>query len=290
MTTMAQGARVRQSVTLHGRDIAYHEYPGTGDPYVLLHGVGSSADGWEEAASVLHARGAHVISVDLPGHGDSSKGPGDYSLGSLASAVRDLLAELELDQVVLVGHSLGGGVALQFIYQFPQWVSGLVLVSSGGLGPETSMALRLAAMPGSGLVLKATVNRRTVAAIGAVRRGVKRLGGPDRGMSDKAFEKLERLSVPEDRNTFLATLRSVVDFSGQRVSALEKLQVSATVPVLIVWGEMDTTIPVAHGEAAHALLPDSELVVFPDVGHEPHRGDAQRFADVLDGWRFRHGL
>lgn len=290
MATVTASSRQRSRVTLHGRELAYYHFEGEGRPLVLLHGVGSSADGWQAAATALAERGAHVISVDLPGHGDSSKQPGDYSLGSLASAVRDLLDLLEIPQAILVGHSLGGGVALQFRYQFPTHVAGLVLVSSGGLGPDANMILRLASLPGAGVVMKVGLNQRTLKVVDSFRRGVRRWGGPSDFIPDHALARLDRLAGPEGRNSFLATLRSVVDFSGQRVSAIEKLAVSQSIPVLIVWGERDAIIPVAHGRAAHELLPGSELVVFDGVGHEPHRGDPERFAAVLDDWCVRHEL
>lgn len=290
MATVTASGKQRSRVTLHGRELAYYHYEGVGLPLVLLHGVGSSADGWDAAAAALARRGSHVISVDLPGHGDSSKQPGDYSLGSLASAVRDLLESLEIPRAVLVGHSLGGGVALQFLYQFPAHVAGLVLVSSGGLGPDANMILRLASLPGAGVVMKVGLNQRTLKVVDSFRRGVRKWGGPADFIPDHALERLDRLAGPEGRNSFLATLRAVVDFSGQRVSAIEKLQVSQSVPVLIVWGERDAIIPVAHGRAAHELLPGSELVVFDDVGHEPHRGDPERFVSVLDDWCVRHDL
>ncbi len=99
----------RQRVPLHGREVAFRELPGTGTPLLLVHGIGSSADTWGDIPERLSALGHHVVAVDLCGHGESSKGPGDYSLGSLASTLRDLLDDRGLDRVHLVGHSLGGG-------------------------------------------------------------------------------------------------------------------------------------------------------------------------------------
>jgi pimeloyl-ACP methyl ester carboxylesterase len=275
---------------MHGRELAYVAYPGTGVPIVLLHGVGSSASGWDEAAKVMSMRGFHVIAVDMPGHGQSTKGPGDYSLGSLASSVRDLLDHLGIEQAVIVGHSLGGGVALQFHYQYPSHVAGLVLVSSGGLGRETNLILRLFAMPGSGVVLGAGLNQRTLSALSTVRSTVRRLGRQPNFLPDQVMDRIGRLGDPVERHSFLATLRSVVDHTGQRVSALEKLHLSNSVPVLIVWGRRDSIIPVSHGERAHELLESSTLVVFDDAGHEPHRKDPARFADALTGWLRQEGL
>ncbi|MCB9413102.1 MAG: alpha/beta fold hydrolase [Actinobacteria bacterium] len=274
----------REIAVLHGKELAYVYYPGVGTPLVMLHGVGSSATGWDEPARLLSERGVPVLSIDLPGHGESAKGPGDYSLGSLASAVRDLLDHLGIDRATIVGHSLGGGVALQFLYQYPQYVAGLVLVSSGGLGRDANLILRLFSVPGAGVVLGLGLNQRTMSLLETFRGQVRRWGRIPEFFPDRVMDKIDRLSDPEDRHTFLATLRSVVDHSGQRVSALEKLHLSNSVPVLIIWGRKDSIIPLSHGERAHEMLESSTLVVFDDAGHEPHRKDPDRFAAVLADW------
>lgn len=289
-TNHASAPSYHRTTVIHGREISYWEFPGQGVPYVMLHGVGSSAKAWQEVAERLHADGAHVIAIDLPGHGSSYAGPGDYSLGALASTVRDLLDVLDIEHIVLVGHSLGGGVSMQFMYQFPGIVSGLVLVSSGGLGTEANMLLRLATIPGAGIVMKVALNQRTIAWVAAAKRGVKKVGVKSEVISDVRLQGLQQISTEAGRRTFLATLRSVVDHTGQRVSALEKLSVSVGTPVLIVWGAKDAIIPLAHGEAAHAMLADSTLVVFEDMGHEVHRRDAYRFADTVRRWRDEHDL
>jgi pimeloyl-ACP methyl ester carboxylesterase len=280
----------REVVTIHGRELAYIAYPGFGTPLVMLHGVGSSAAGWDVPARTLSERGIPVISIDMPGHGASAKGPGDYSLGSMASSVRDLLDHLGIDSAVIVGHSLGGGVALQFHYQYPRYVAGLILVASGGLGRDTNLILRLFAMPGSGVVLGAGLNQQTMAMLESVRSKVRRWGRRPNFFPDQVMDRIDRLSDPVERHSFLATLRSVVDHTGQRVSALEKLHLSNSVPVLIVWGRRDSILPLAHGERAHEMLEASTLVVFDDAGHEPHRKDPARFAETLDSWLNDSGL
>ncbi len=282
-TVAATGPR-RRRATIHGAGLAYEDYPGVGVPLVLLHGVGSSARNWHDAAAALAAAGRSVVSIDLPGHGDSDGSGGDFSLGALASAVRDLLDHLGLDRVVLVGHSLGGGVALQFQYQYPTRIGGLVLVSSGGLGRETNMVLRLAALPGSGMAIRLVLNERTMSAAHGLRGRARRVLRNPEFIADQVMDRIERLASERSRSSFLATLRSVVDHRGQRVSALEKLHLTKSVPVLIVWGRKDAIIPVEHGENAHELLPQSRLVIFDDSGHEPHRRDPQRFADVVREW------
>ena len=114
--------------------------------------MAGTAENWQSVIEPLALRNS-VIAPDFPGHGLSAPGGGDYSLGSLASGLRDLMLTLGHERATLVGHSLGGGVALQFTYQFPEMVERLVLVSSGGLGPDVSPVLRAAALPGADLFI-----------------------------------------------------------------------------------------------------------------------------------------
>ena len=137
-----------QTLTLYGHSITYVQR-GTGPVLLLIHGMAGSLETWRSVVGPL-ARNATVVAVDLPGHGASSATGGDYSLGSLAAGLRDLLTALGHDQATLVGHSLGGGIAMQFSYQFPEMTERLVLVSSGGLGLEVNRALRAASLPGAG--------------------------------------------------------------------------------------------------------------------------------------------
>jgi pimeloyl-ACP methyl ester carboxylesterase len=274
---------------LHGQVLAYEDIPGPGPLAVLVHGVGSSRATWDPVLPLLAKRGVHVLAVDLPGHGGSAKGRGDYSLGALASTIRDLLDHLGYDRAVLVGHSLGGGVAMQFAYQFPERCEGLVLVASGGLGPETNALLRAASLPGAELVIPWLSHPKTVTAIGHVGRT---LGWAHIGpglLSADSMTILAGLHDPQARAAFLATLRGVVDISGQRVSATSRLP-DARMPILLVWGDRDPVIPMKHGHAAVDLLTDGRLVVFPGAGHEPHRHDPARFTEVLVEHLDRVGL
>ena len=133
-------------VELHGHRVIYR-VAGSGPPVVLIHGMVNSSRHWEAVALRL-AESFTVIAPDLIGHGDSATPRGDYSLGAHAASIRDLLAVIGVDRATIVGHSLGGGVAMQFFYQFPQRTERMVLVSSGGLGREVSPMLRGAALPG----------------------------------------------------------------------------------------------------------------------------------------------
>jgi pimeloyl-ACP methyl ester carboxylesterase len=229
----------------------------------------------------LEAGDEHIIAVDLPGHGRSDKRRGDYSLGALASTLRDLLDHLDVSSATLVGHSLGGGIAMQFAYQFPQRTDRLVLVASGGLGEETFPLLRAATLPGSELVIRGLTHERTLGALDRLAGGLQTLRIRNDFVSDDTRTILRGLNESQARSAFLSTLRSVVDVSGQRVSAVDKLSAAAALPTLLIWGDRDPIIPVEHGQRAVELLPEGRLVVFLGAGHEPHRYDPVRFADLV---------
>ena len=210
-----------------------------------------------------------VIAPDLLGHGGSAKPTGDYSLGARASLVRDILQELGHDRASFVGHSLGGGMAMQIAYQFPEHCERLILVNSGGLGREVSLLLRAATLPGAEYVLPILTNGRLLDAgrlVGRAMGAVGLLPGTDLRESARGHATLADRGT---REAFLRTLRSVVEPGGQRVDATDRLYLAERAPVLFVWGEHDTLIPVSHGHSAHARVPTSRLEVFADSGHFP---------------------
>ena len=246
---------------------------------LLIHGMAGTCANWESVIEPL-ALDHTVIAPDFPGHGASAPGGGDYSLGGLASGLRDLMLALGHERATLVGHSLGGGVAMQFTYQFPEMVERLALVSSGGLGPDVSPILRAAALPGADLFISATAGSgsRSARVIG---RGLGAVGlRPNADLAEVA-RGYATLADPERRKAFLATLRSVVGIEGQRVAALDRLYLAEALPLLIVWGENDPIIPVDHGREAHAQLPGSRLEIFEDTGHVPMLERPGRFIAAL---------
>jgi len=268
----------REETRLHGRRISYLT-GGEGPVLLLVHGIASDSEAWRASLPLLACR-ARAIAPDLPGHGASGKAPGDYSLGSLASALRDLLVKLGHERATLVGHSLGGGVAMQFAYMFPERTERLVLVSSGGLGRSVNPLLRAATLPGSELMIAATMG--PITALGrAGRATVRRLGlrvTPDLGEFGRGFATL---ADREGRSAFLDTLRAVVNFSGQRIDASDRLYLAAAMPTLLLWGERDRIIPAAHGRRAGQRMPGSRLVTFGDSGHFPQIDDPHRFAATV---------
>ncbi len=267
-------------VDLHGHRAVYRVAGGSGPVVVLIHGMVNSSRHWEGVA--MRLAGSHrVIAPDLIGHGDSATPRGDYSLGAHAASIRDLLAVLGVERATIVGHSLGGGVAMQFFYQFPQRTERLVLVSSGGLGPEVSPLLRGAAMPGSALLLRLATQPRLVGALADAGTRL-RARGNDNGVYLQAVARaLRPLQEPGARRAFLETLRAVIDRHGQRVSARDRLHLLSEMPTLIVWGERDRTIPLAHGLDAAAAIPGARFETLPRAAHFPNLEDPGGLARVL---------
>jgi pimeloyl-ACP methyl ester carboxylesterase len=266
-------------VTLHGHTVSYR-IAGEGPLVGLIHGITETQEVWREVIPRLAERYT-VIAADLLGHGQSAKPRGDYSLGAYASGLRDLMGALGFERGTVVGRSLGGGIALQFAYQFPEYTERLALVSSGGLGREVHPLLRAASMPGSELVLPWIVPRWAVRAGEAVGRAFERVGlgaGPDLAEMGRGYASLVDAGA---REAFIHTLRAVVDPGGQGVSALDRLYLAEHLPTLIVWGTEDGIIPVEHGRIAHDLMPGSRLVELEGAGHWPQLDMPERFTDAL---------
>jgi pimeloyl-ACP methyl ester carboxylesterase len=268
----------RAEISVHGHRFIYRR-AGSGPILVLLHGIAGSSATWEDVIPWLSERHT-VIAPDLLGHGESSKPRGDYSLGAYANAVRDLLGALGETSGTIVGHSLGGGVAMQFAYQFPERCERLVLMSSGGLGRELHPVLRAAARPGTEVLLPwlCMAGRRSV---GSLAHALGRLGLRASADLEEVWRSFVSLEQPDARQAFLHTVRGIIDLGGQRVSATDRLYLARELPTLIVWGERDPLIPVRHAHEAHANIPGSRLEIFPGAGHFPYREDPRRFAALL---------
>jgi pimeloyl-ACP methyl ester carboxylesterase len=268
-----------RQLELHGHRVIYRT-AGSGPPVVLIHGMVNSSRHWESVALRL-ADDYTVIAPDLIGHGDSATPRGDYSLGAHAAAIRDLLAAIGVDRATIVGHSLGGGVAMQFFWQFPERTERLALVSSGGLGHHVSPLLRSAALPGATPLLWLASHRRVVSAIWDLGERLRRRGAGTGAYVQAVARALRPLEDRGARQAFLQTLRSVIDVRGQRVSARDRLHLLDGFPTLIVWGERDNTIPLSHGLEAHEAVPDSRFATLPRAAHFPHLEDPEGLAAVL---------
>jgi pimeloyl-ACP methyl ester carboxylesterase len=269
-----------RTVRIHGHDVSYR-MAGKGPTILLVHGIAGSSTTWK---AVMPALAEHytVIAPDLLGHGQSAKPRGDYSLGAYASGIRDLLTVLEKERVTLVGHSLGGGVAMQFAYQFPERAERLVLVASGGLGKEVSPLLKAVTLPGAEYVLPLLLHPRI--------REVAEWPGAVAGRvgwrpSDSLAEVWRSYTTLTDRHgqmAFVHTVRSVIDVAGQRVSAHDRLYLAEAVPTLIVWGDCDRIIPVAHAYRAAEAIPGARLEIIEGAGHFLPWRNADRFLAILE--------
>ncbi len=272
-----------ESAELHGKRLTYRR-AGSGPVLLLVHGITNSSASWTPVMRPLADAGFTVLAPDLPGHGGSERHRGDHSLGAHASILRDLLQVLDLPRVTVVGHSLGGGVAMVFSYQFPERVERLALIDSGGLGREVSLMIRAATLPGAEHVIRAAITPWAVRVVGAAGGLLGRVGVKPGADLEEIAGGVASLGDAERRAAFVRTARSIASPGGQRVSAADRLYLAAEVPVLLVWGSEDPVIPLAHGVAAHAALPSSRLEVFDGAGHFPMLDDPARFVEVVSSW------
>src|SRR4051794_21932803 len=266
-------------LTLHGHRVTYRT-AGRGPALLLLHGIANSSQTWEHVAPLLSERFT-LIAPDLLGHGESATPRGDYSLGAHASGVRDVLTALGHARVTVVGHSLGGGIAMQFAYQFPERCERLVLVSSGGLGQDVNPILRAATLPGSEIVLPLLAHARVLETASLIPRAFAKLGFRARPDMTEIARGYQSLSNAEARSAFIHTVRAVIDPTGQRVDASDRLYLASKMPTLIIWGERDRIIPHEHAYHAHEGMPGSRLELFEESGHFPQLDRPIEFARIL---------
>jgi pimeloyl-ACP methyl ester carboxylesterase len=266
-------------VTINGSQIGYRR-AGDGPAVVLIHGLASSSASWRVVAPRLAADHT-VLAIDLLGHGESAKPRGDYSLGAQASMIRDVMVTLGLERATFVGHSFGGGIAMQLAYQFPERCERLVLVASGGLGKEVTPLLRAVALPGAEFVMPLVLHEGPHGALAALGRRFRRFGLTFDDAKAEIWDNYTSLTSPAGRLAFISTVREVIDLAGQRVSANDKLYLAAAIPTLIVWGSRDGVIPVAHGRAAHEAIAGSRLEILEGAGHFLPSQEGERLAALI---------
>ena len=268
--------------TIHGYRRAYR-IAGSGPVVLLIHGIGDNSATWASVHSQLAERFT-VIAPDLLGHGSSDKPRADYSVAGYANRIRDLLSVLGIDRVTVIGHSLGGGVAMQFVYQFPQLVDRLVLVGTGGITKDVNFLLRFASLPVGGEALAVLRLPMVLPALQFAGRAAGVLLGSSRLGRDlpEMLRVLAALPEPDALLAFTRTLRAVVDWHGQMISMLNRCYLTETVPVQIIWGKDDAVVPVGHARLAHQAMPGSRLEIFEDSGHFPFHDAPERFVEVID--------
>jgi pimeloyl-ACP methyl ester carboxylesterase len=265
--------------TIHGHRRAFR-MTGSGPALLLLHGIGDSSESWAHLMEDL-ARDHTVIAPDLLGHGDSAKPRADYSVAAYANGMRDLLEVLGVDRVTVVGHSLGGGVAAQFAYQYPERCERLVLVATGGVARDVTVLLRVASLPLAEVFLL-PLRFLPRGLTGPLLLEGLRLLGNDVARDREEFTKVvARLHDDEARVAFSRTLRSVVDWRGQVVTLRDRCYLAEAIPTLVVWGAHDGVIPASHATLLEAAMPAARVEVFENAGHAPHHSDPARFVALL---------
>ncbi len=268
--------------TIHGYKRAFR-IAGSGPAILLIHGIGDNSTTWRGIQAKLAQRFT-VIAPDLLGHGKSDKPRADYSVAAYANGMRDLLSVLDIEQVTIIGHSLGGGVAMQFAYQFPQLVERLILVSSGGVTKDVNVVFRLASLPMGSEAMALLRLPLVLPAVQVAGQIVgKAIGTTGLGNDlSNVLRILDDLPEPTASAAFSRTLRAVVDWRGQIVTMLDRCYLTQAIPVQIIWGTKDVVVPVAHARMAHAAMPGSQLEIFEGAGHFPFHEDPARFIEVVE--------
>ena len=268
-----------QFVTIHGHRRAFLKR-GSGPTLLLLHGLGCDHTTWLPVIDQLAQRFT-VIAPDLLGHGRSAKPRADYSVGGYANGMRDLLTVLGIDQVTVVGHSFGGGVAMQFAYQFPERTERLVLTASGGLGPEVTPVIRAITTPGFHQLMT-VLTVPLVRHVGVV--GLRRLASlPFESTRDldEVATIYDSFADAERRAAIRHVVRAVVDWHGQIVTMADRAYLTQAMPMCVIWGRDDVVIPAQHARNAATLAPTARVEVIPHCGHFPHKDHPDRFARIL---------
>ncbi|MFI0959809.1 alpha/beta fold hydrolase [Streptomyces sp. NPDC021080] len=280
LRSVGDGELRLQHRVVHGYRRAYR-MAGEGPALVLIHGIGDSSATWADLIPDL-ARTHTVIAPDLLGHGASDKPRADYSVAAYANGVRDLLATLDIESATLVGHSLGGGVAMQFAYQFPERTDRLILVSAGGVGGEVNPVLRAVSLPGAHLLLSLLRLPGMRVHVGLFLRLMRLL---DTDLAQDAPELVNLVDALPDatsRSAFIRTLRAVVDWRGQAVTMLDRCYLTEGMPTMLLWGDRDSVVPVRHAYGAHEAMPGSRLEIFEGAGHFPFHSDPARFLALVE--------
>ena len=276
---MLKGPEV-QYLTIHGHKRAFVK-AGSGPALLLLHGLGCDHTTWLSVIATLSRRYT-VIAPDLLGHGRSDKPRADYSVGGYANGMRDLLTVLGIDKVTVVGHSFGGGVAMQFAYQFPERTERLVLVAPGGIGREVTAIIRAITLPGFQAAMGLATKPGLLQAGKLALRGLSRTGVPHVRDLDEVADIVQHLSDPKARAAITHVVRAVVDWRGQVVTMADRAYLTHAMPMCVVWGSDDSVIPVSHARLVREIAPDAMVEVIPNAGHFPHKDHPQRFVKILN--------
>ncbi len=275
-----------QYVVLHGYRRAYRMM-GSGPVLLLLHGLGCDSTTWKTVMPEL-AKRYTVIAPDLLGHGASDKPNADYSLGGYANGMRDLLTVLGIDKVTVVGHSLGGGIAMQFAYQYPERSERVVLVSTGGLGPEVTPMIRMLTVPGAGGFIAAATSRPLRPIVSRSMRELSRLHTPHTRDLDEVARIYESLADSATRMAVRRVTSNVLNWHGQYITMTDRAYLARLMPLMVVWGKDDVVIPSSHAQVAMAYATSAEVHILDDSGHFPHKDHPEEFCRLLTNFIDNH--
>jgi pimeloyl-ACP methyl ester carboxylesterase len=246
---------------------------GAGAPVLLIHGLGASAETWQDTVPVL-AEAHHVYAVDLVGFGYSDKPAAQYTVDYLVDFIRGFMDVVGTAEAALIGHSLGGALVLRFAILHPDRVSKLVLVDSAGLSRKVGLGLRLAALPLVGELLLRPSPEKT-------RQALKPFFYDPILLTD-AFVDLnyDLITQPGAQAAYLSTVRSLASVFGARrhiaddiTARLEEIHV----PTLVIWGAQDAIVPVAHADIARDRIANAQIHILPECGHMPMMEKTEEF-------------
>ena len=249
-----------KSIKVNGLDVRYYA-AGQGEPLVVIHGGGGDAKTWWKNIAEL-AVNYSVFAPDLPGFGGSQPLSGNYYIHELSEFIDKFAAGIGLDKFNLVGHSLGGGIALDYTLKSPDRVKKLVLISSLCLGREIGFWLKLLSIP----TLIHSLGTITMGVLRAVKWVIKHLNPVEFVMP------LTRASILVGEN--IATF-------GRQNLVLEHRLAEVNVPTLLVWGARDPIVPVRQAYAAARVIPDCQIKIFKNRGHNVHRDELKQFSSII---------
>ncbi|MGI9252878.1 MAG: alpha/beta fold hydrolase, partial [Thermomicrobiales bacterium] len=239
---------------------------------VFVHGLGGSQTTWTTVLGEFVGE-ARVAALDLPGHGLSDKPDSKtfpYTIDALADAVGDAIAELGLAPAVIVGHSLGGAVAMHLAHKRPKAVSGLVLIASAGLGKEIS-----------GQLLDLVEAEPTPAEA----RGMLELFFEDKKLIlDRGVNDMHQARLQPGADAAMKSISTAVFSRDGQISGLDDRLEDVNVPTLIVWGAFDRVVPVGHAARAAERIKGSWLEVMSGIGHVPQVEAPARLTETIKRW------
>jgi 2-hydroxy-6-oxonona-2,4-dienedioate hydrolase len=248
-----------------------------GEPVILVHGTATRADRWVRNLEPLAEAGFKGYAIDLPGHGFAEKSASfDHSVSGYANFLSSFIEGLGGAKVTVVGTSLGGHVAAAYAILHPDKINGVVLVGSMGLVPiGEEMRLRIQA--------GATNQTRDF-----VSQKLLRVIADPALVTDSLIEEEFIFNNSPGAGDALKKLGQYIATDLDKDVVGEKLsQLPPDIPILLVWGDQDKTVPLTAGLAAHKLIPRSKLAVLKGVAHTSYFEDPLSFNQVLID--FMHG-